>query len=115
MLLLSSFQLHSESTQENNSRQSHGHSCGPRLADTELVSPPTSISSEASTSSIAQRRPLSLTIRPGPQTSSPQELEHSCLSYIRNTLQVKGFATDTIDIILSSWHSVINLPNGICL
>ncbi|CAB4018917.1 Hypothetical predicted protein, partial [Paramuricea clavata] len=41
-------------------------------------------------------RPLSLTIRPGPQTSSPQELEHSYLSC--------RFATDTIDIILSSWR-----------
>ncbi|CAB3979216.1 Hypothetical predicted protein [Paramuricea clavata] len=60
--------------------------------------------SEASTSSIAQSRPLSLTIRPGPQTSSPQELEHSYLSCIRNKLQVRGFATDTIDIILSSWR-----------
>ncbi|CAB4032023.1 Pol poly, partial [Paramuricea clavata] len=97
-------ELHSESTQENNSRQSHGHSCGPRLANTELVSPPTSISSEAPTSSIAQSRPLSLTIRLGPQTSSPQELEHSYLSCIRNKLQVRGFATDTIDIILSSWR-----------
>ena len=44
-------------------------------------------------------------IRPGPQTSSPvQELEHSYLSCIRNKLQVRGFATDTIDIILSSWR-----------
>ncbi len=40
--------------------------------------------------------------RPLPPTS--QNVETSYLSCIRKTLQVKGFTTDTIDIILSSWQ-----------
>ena len=38
------------------------------------------------------------------ETSSTQEAKTSYLSCIRGKLQVRGFSTDTIDIILSSWR-----------
>lgn len=104
LLLFPSIQLYNQSHQKNHSRQSEGHIGGGRLADSNLVSDVATNSGATSSPSTTISRPTNYVVPTESKTPTTCENEPSYLSCIRKKLQIRGFTTNVINIILSSWR-----------
>jgi hypothetical protein len=98
------FKLYTQSNKKNNMRQRQGSPGSTTIANTDMVSHVTTDIGATTSCPSTSWRPVgdATQTRADPPTS--QEVKDSYLSCIRGKLQVKGFSSDTIDIILSSWR-----------
>ena len=85
-------------------QQSQGSSSSTTMANTVMV--PHALTNTGATTSrpFTSSEYVTAAVQARAETPSTQEAKTSYLSCIRGKLQVRGFSTDTIDIILSSWR-----------